>query len=435
MIIAALAAIGAAGSAHAQCTRQWRAYPGPILDAGVRTLLSWDPDGAGPQAAILVVGGDFLHAGSLPLSFVATWDGSAWQPIGGGVSGDVDCATLYDPDGPGPLPEQLVIGGFFSQSAGGTVLNEIARYDGSAWQPLGAGVSASGGFHPLVSTLAVFGSSLVAGGDFQFAGGIPAHGIARWDGSAWSAFTNDLYAFFALETHAGWLYAGGLFPMAFTSGLARWTGAGWQTNVGQGFPDDDVYALCTFRGRLVAGGFFTNAGNNHIAAFAGDTWQPLGSGLNGNVRALCVFDPDGPGPMPDLLIAGGTFSTAGGQPASNIAAWDGTSWTALGAGTTNMVRALTVWNNQLVVGGTFYYAGGLTSPGMALWGCPLVLPCYPNCDNSTQQPILNINDFTCFLNRFVASDPAANCDGSTQLPTLNILDFVCFLNRFAAGCS
>jgi hypothetical protein len=28
----------------------------------------------------------------------------------------------------------------------------------------------------------------------------------------------------------------------------------------------------------------------------------------------------------------------------------------------------------------------------------------------------------------------ANCDGSVTPPVLNVLDFTCFLNRFAAGC-
>ena len=60
--------------------------------------------------------------------------------------------------------------------------------------------------------------------------------------------------------------------------------------------------------------------------------------------------------------------------------------------------------------------------------------CYPNCDASTVQPVLNVNDFVCFLNRFAAADPYANCDQSTQPPTLNVNDFICFLNRFAAGC-
>ena len=33
-----------------------------------------------------------------------------------------------------------------------------------------------------------------------------------------------------------------------------------------------------------------------------------------------------------------------------------------------------------------------------------------------------------------AADIAANCDGSTVAPVLNANDFQCFLNKFAAGC-
>jgi hypothetical protein len=61
--------------------------------------------------------------------------------------------------------------------------------------------------------------------------------------------------------------------------------------------------------------------------------------------------------------------------------------------------------------------------------------CYPNCDASTSPPILNANDFQCFLNKYAANDPYANCDGSTNPPILNANDFQCFLNAYAAGCS
>ncbi len=65
----------------------------------------------------------------------------------------------------------------------------------------------------------------------------------------------------------------------------------------------------------------------------------------------------------------------------------------------------------------------------------IIRGCYANCDSSPAQPILNVNDFVCFLNQFAAGDPRANCDASTQNPVLNAVDFVCFLNAFAAGCS
>jgi hypothetical protein len=61
--------------------------------------------------------------------------------------------------------------------------------------------------------------------------------------------------------------------------------------------------------------------------------------------------------------------------------------------------------------------------------------CYANCDHSTSPPILNANDFQCFLNEFAAGDSAANCDGSTTPPILNANDFQCFINAFAAGCN
>jgi hypothetical protein len=60
--------------------------------------------------------------------------------------------------------------------------------------------------------------------------------------------------------------------------------------------------------------------------------------------------------------------------------------------------------------------------------------CYANCDQSTTAPVLNVQDFSCFLNKFAAADPWANCDGSTTPPVLNVSDFACFLNQFAAGC-
>ncbi|MEX2217279.1 MAG: hypothetical protein WD749_00840 [Phycisphaerales bacterium] len=67
-------------------------------------------------------------------------------------------------------------------------------------------------------------------------------------------------------------------------------------------------------------------------------------------------------------------------------------------------------------------------------GRPLGTPCYANCDNSTQPPILNVSDFGCFLTKYAAGDPYANCDASTQAPVLNVSDFGCFLTQYAAGC-
>jgi hypothetical protein len=70
-------------------------------------------------------------------------------------------------------------------------------------------------------------------------------------------------------------------------------------------------------------------------------------------------------------------------------------------------------------------------------------PCYANCDASIVAPVLNVEDFTCFINAFsnaqslTPSQQAqhyANCDQSTTAPVLNVEDFTCFINRFAQGC-
>ena len=62
------------------------------------------------------------------------------------------------------------------------------------------------------------------------------------------------------------------------------------------------------------------------------------------------------------------------------------------------------------------------------------LVCYANCDQSSTAPILNANDFQCFLNAYAMGSPSANCDRSSSPPVLNANDFQCFLNKFAAGC-
>jgi hypothetical protein len=61
-------------------------------------------------------------------------------------------------------------------------------------------------------------------------------------------------------------------------------------------------------------------------------------------------------------------------------------------------------------------------------------PCYPNCDGSTAAPVLNVGDFTCFLQKYAAGNAYANCDGSTQAPVLNVQDFSCFLQKYSLGC-
>jgi hypothetical protein len=112
----------------------------------------------------------------------------------------------------------------------------------------------------------------------------------------------------------------------------------------------------------------------------------------------------------------------------------------------------TYWStNDLALFGerarTLPWAGTLNSPrtfaGRIYYSMGAVAPCYANCDGSTVAPILNVEDFTCFINAFASAQALshqqqlthyANCDQSTTAPVLNVEDFTCFINKFAQGC-
>jgi len=122
------------------------------------------------------------------------------------------------------------------------------------------------------------------------------------------------------------------------------------------FPGVDGYvsAVTEFNGQLVIAGSFTRAGNvpaSNIAVWNGSEWSALGTGIRydeqiqGEVDALAVFD--------GRLFAGGSFRLAGGVAVNALAAWDGQSWSAVGSGgpVRDRVMALRVYNNTLVACG------------------------------------------------------------------------------------
>jgi len=93
---------------------------------------------------------------------------------------------------------------------------------------------------------------------------------------------------------------------------------------------------------------------NYIASWDGSSWSPLESGMNSTVDALAVYD--------GKLIAGGSFTNAGGVGTEFIASWNGSSWDSLGSGMNNPVYALAVYDDRLIASllGRFL----LVSPGV-----------------------------------------------------------------------
>ncbi len=329
-MLGAAAALLVLAVARAQCTAQWApGYGVPGVDAPVTALATWDPDGAGPAPSAVVVGGSFRLAGATSASAIARYDPGAgiWSALGAGLTshgmpGTVRALAVLA-DG------SLVAGGDFTH-AGTTPTANIARWDGAAWTPLGAGVNGS------VRALAVLpNGDLVAGGTFLAAGGVAANRIARWDGAVWAPVgAPTAIGGASVEALAvlpgGDLVAGGNFASADGASVqhvARWDGIAWAP-LGAGM-DSVVYCLRTLaNGDLVAGGLFTAAGGTaaaRIARWNGTAWAPLGAGVGGMAFAqvACLAElPTGE------LLAGGGFTTAGGGGAAHVARWDSPSLAA-----------------------------------------------------------------------------------------------------------
>jgi hypothetical protein len=184
----------------------------------------------------LYVGGNLINVANIPeADYIAKWNGSAWSALGSNGSGNgaLD-AIVYAIAVSGT---DLFVGGGFTDAAGILSADYVARWNGSAWAPLGSNGAGNGALNSQVYRLAVVGSAVYAGGWFQNAAGVPeADFIARWDGISWSALGSDgagngpLNNYFyccSLGASTTDLYVGGNFTnvtgIATADYVARWS--------------------------------------------------------------------------------------------------------------------------------------------------------------------------------------------------------------------
>jgi hypothetical protein len=341
------------------CIARWDGNSWLALGSGMNSSVS----ALAVLGSDLYAGGYFTTADGNPANYVAKWNGSSWSALGSGISGPGSPMVGVRVSALAAFGSDLYAGGDFA-TAGGITVNNIARWNGGGWFALGSGVD--GG----VYALAVSGTDLYAGGNFRTAtnsGNAPitAWGVAKWNGSSWSALgSGTVGSVWALATSGTNLYAGGWFFRAgstFANNIAKWDGNSW-SSLGSG-TDRDVYALAAFGGDLYAGGLnFTTAGGvaaNKIAKWNGSSWSAFGSGMNSNVYAMAVSGSN--------LYVGGDFTTAGGNVVNRIGKWNGSSWSALGSGMNDTVRALAVSGNNLYAGGNFTTAGGNVVNRISKW--------------------------------------------------------------------
>lgn len=368
----------------------WSRLPGVIGQTGSYSTINAAEnvtDFLGASSPALLVGGDFTVVAGAPARALAAWTSRGWSDVFSIApsTAPISAATWTSQGRPA-----LFLAGDFAAFSTATSVS-VAAFDGLLWRDASAGLP--------WRARALFSDPRPVGG---IGGGLfaahelgPAYSdrilrLSRYDGAAWQPLpgvfsgvgpTIAVMTVAELDGSPTLIVGGGLSQVdgVPTSSIARWTGSGW-SQMGEGF-DRTVRALAVFDAdgpgpapaRLIAGGDFNRSGSTtlrRIAAWNGSSWESLGFDLYGGVRALSVHD-DGAG---QALFIAGTF---GGSPniVGNIARWNGSSLTPLGTGCNGIVNALSVFDADgagplpptLAVGGTFTSAGGVAAQGLAFW--------------------------------------------------------------------
>ncbi len=359
----------------------------------------------------IYVGGSFTIIGGTPANYIAKYDtvNNVWSGLGsGGGNGASSAVTSMVVIG-----TDLYVGGSFTQvntgSAQALFANYVARYDTETaeWSALATDNGGDGigkvviTESSMVNTLAVIGTDLYVGGDFnvanRFGTEVTTSNLAKYDTlrRTWSAPGKDGGAGVngvvrTLAVIGSDLYAGGDFtsanqggPAVTTNRVARynpatstWSGLG--SGGGNGV-DARVNALVASGTDLYVGGEFgvTNVGGatvsaNGVARFAtaAQTWGALGSG-GGNGVDLAVSTMIVAG---NDLYLGGAFTSANDGASSPVAAYrvvryslSDQTWNPLGGATenglNNEVVAMAMLGGSLYVGGYFTQAnyGGVST--------------------------------------------------------------------------
>lgn len=274
-----------------------------------------------------------------------------WEDVGTGLNDPAYCMAEYN--------GELYVGGHFT-TAGGVVANGIAKWNGTGWSALGSGV-VSNSSAATVYALIVYNGELYVGGIFNTAGGITVNGLAKWSGNAWHGVTGYLpiLTYSCDPVNGLFIYNNELLVANTTGRIRKWNGLSW-TNFGGKYHLSEVdnaakniNAFCIYNNELYASGSFndTTATNNDfdgVGKWNGSNWE--------DITGLWTYAA----PQVNYLVvyngemyASGLFTSIGGILVKHIAKWDGTSWSTVNL--TPMYRAsVYVYNNILFVNSIDY---------------------------------------------------------------------------------
>ena len=278
-----------------------------------------------------------------------------WLALGGGTDGPQVDELLRLSNG------DMIVAGQFVH-AGNTVVQNVARWNGSEYEAMGA---LPEGY---VNAAIEFDGEIYLGGTF-IAGTVD---LLKWNNGTWeqsSVFSSKYAELTALHVHAGVLYAAGSRSgFAGTDHSVQRLDNGTWNPVGQVL-NGPIKTLGSFEGALIAGGQFTDIflsqGNTiqHVARLNNNTWVQLGEGLNGTVYDLLVSN--------DELYAGGDLV---GEVATYFGlakiAVDALSWVPLLPNISNYfgsnlggpthINAMLEHDGRIFLGGEFFVFNGMT---------------------------------------------------------------------------
>ncbi|QYK47859.1 MAG: hypothetical protein KF838_13840 [Phycisphaeraceae bacterium] len=307
----------------------WETHSLGLKARYINALAQWDPDGSGPQAPLLVIGGAFNTPipGAPDAVNIVAWDGQQLVSLGEGLRSygawsGVRGITTWDPDDDGPLPAELIAYGAILGS-GADSFGSVARFDGNQWMPLGDGVfplSSSGSLDIVSKALAwdpdgagPMPSELLLLGNFALTPGGSKVPLAKWNGSVLQPF---------LPTSPAMIGGGPL--IALSAGIANST----HPRLLAGY----TYTQNCWDDPGGGSGYNGCRTNYNLLGLYGESWwsyrsytsiyEIYGSSSwswsDGPPSVFAEFDPDGPGPIPPRLVVG--FNGAN-TPAFNVASY------------------------------------------------------------------------------------------------------------------
>lgn len=295
------------GSLNVNNIARWDGHSWVALGSGIESTGPLSVKSIVINGTDLYVGGIFTNAGGITASNIAKWDGITWSALGTGTN-NIVTSIVVDQNG------DIYAGGCFTQ-AGGNNANHIAKWtsSSSSWSSLGDGFS--GVTNPVVYSLLINGTNLIAGGDFKVAGTDTAKNIALWNGTGWASVgggTDSLVYSLALKGTD--IYAAGKFLSAGGTAVnhyAKWNGSAWSdVDGGVDYAPESIIANLT---DVYVASSINTLGFNNITKYD-CCWDPFGSGLNDKAHVIALKGKD--------VWVGGNFTQAGGKPSYYFAHWN-----------------------------------------------------------------------------------------------------------------